>query len=176
MGKKIRNKYHRENLLKELKKGYLEATKEMTVNGIIKIIKTIENLEIELDNARKEILRLNNIDIEEDIKELISNEDIPNVIDYTSYLDDDEEYWYILKAHLEDEGNDKKRDCTIKRYKDTSDLYDCIENILNDMDIKEVENTKEKKVFSSDKFELNILTSKEKKKKRPFDFMNLSCK
>lgn len=136
MSKKIRNKYHRENLFKELKKGYLEATKEMTVNGIIKIIKTIENLEIEIDNARKEILRLNNIDIEEDIKEVknILGKKIlvADNVELISLISKDENKYILIYKFISrnDEEKENKRDCTIKGYKDTSELFNFIEGFI----------------------------------------------
>lgn len=164
MSEEIRNKFYREKLLRELKEGYLEATKEITVKGIIEITKTIENLEIELDNARKEILRLNNINIEEDIKELISNEDIPSITDYKSILDD--RWWYRVKIKLDESiiEKNKLRKCSIIRFKNEISLNEYIKSNFNILVIKEVKNILGKKILIADNVELISLISKDENK------------
>ncbi len=158
-------KEKRINLVKSVKSEVLDQKIELKVKEFKELISMVENLEIELDKSKKEILRLNNIDIEEDVKKLIADKDIPNSTDYKSDLEG--ECWYKLYINLDDDIMEQERlkQCKVIRFKNEVSLYNFIKRELRGINIKEVnENIEEKKVFNNPNSEVIIYESKEKNK------------
>lgn len=158
-------KEKRINLVKSVKSEVLDQKIELKVKEFKELISMVENLEIELDKSKKEILRLNNIDIEEDVKKLIADKDIPNLTDYKSDLEG--ECWYKLYIDLDYnvKEEEKLKKCTIIRFKNEASLYEFIKRELRWVNIKEVnENIEEKKVFNNPNSEVITYKSKEKNK------------
>lgn len=177
MNKSRANKFHRLELIRQLEYASLETEIKIKIRKLKEILSAIDSLEEELKNSKEEILKLSNISIEEDLKELIKDRDIPNIKDYRSDLDG--EWWYRLEMILDENIREKEklRKCTIIRFKNEVSLYEFIKTELVGINIKKVKKIKEKKVLSSNDSNISITILKLKEKnKYMLIFKVLSCK
>lgn len=146
----------RDQLVDDIKK----KTIKLTIKEFDELISLINDLEKNLVNSKKEILEFNNINIEEDVKILIDNKYIKNMIDYKVDLIGD--YWYKLNINLNKDliSPYKLNKFVIIRFKNEMSLYSFFMSKFKNIDINKFNKIDETMFFSDNKLDIIIFDSK----------------
>lgn len=125
------------------------------------LVNLINDLEKKLKESKEEILKFNNVDMKEDLKFLINNNFIQNMLNYN--IDFDGDYWYKLNINLNKDiiSSYKLNDFVVIRFKNEVSLYGFLKSKFKGIDINKFNRSDKTLSFSDDTLDIVIFNLKD---------------